>query len=142
MTTVFSKIIRRELPAYFVHADEHCVAFLTIAPITAGHTLVVPRLEIDQWTDLEPALLTHLTEVSARIGNAVKKAFTAPRAGMLVAGFEVPHAHLHVFPARGLEDMDLARADPNVPAAELAAARDAIVAELGTEPVLDRIVTD
>jgi diadenosine tetraphosphate (Ap4A) HIT family hydrolase len=130
MPTLFTKIINGDLPARFVWTDERVVAFLTIAPITAGHTLVVPRDEVDDWTALQPDLLSHLMIVTGKIGAAVRRAFGAPRAGLIVAGFEVPHAHLHVFPAWGMADFDFTRADGDVPAAELDQARDRIVAAL------------
>jgi diadenosine tetraphosphate (Ap4A) HIT family hydrolase len=131
MPTLFTKIINGELPGRFVWTDDRVVAFLTIAPITAGHTLVVPRREVDDWTTIEPDLQGHLMVVSGRIGAAVRRAFDAPRAGLVIAGFEVPHAHVHVFPAWGLEDFDFTRADSNVPATKLDDARDRIVAALG-----------
>jgi len=118
MPTVFSKIIDGELPARFVHTDDLAVAFLSTAPLTAGHTLVVPRLEVDQWTDAEEPLLHHCLSVAQRIGNAVKQAFGAPRAGLVIAGMEVPHMHIHVFPTWTLEDFDFTRAKP-VPDADL-----------------------
>jgi diadenosine tetraphosphate (Ap4A) HIT family hydrolase len=131
MPTLFTKIINGDLPGRFVWTDDRAVAFLTIAPITPGHTLVVPREEVDDWTAIEPDLLSHLMLVSGRIGAAVRRAFDAPRAGLVVAGFEVPHAHLHVFPAWGLQDFDFARANSDVAASELDHARDRIVAALG-----------
>ncbi|HEV7899786.1 MAG TPA: HIT family protein [Planosporangium sp.] len=130
MPTLFTKIINGDLPGRFVWTDDRVVAFLTIAPITAGHTLVVPRQEVDDWTVIEPDLLSHLMIVSGKIGAAVRRAFDAPRAGLVVAGFEVPHAHVHVFPAWGLADFDFARADSGVPAAELDDARDRVAAAL------------
>jgi histidine triad (HIT) family protein len=111
MASVFSKIIAGELPGRFVHQDDLAVAFLTIAPITPGHTLVVPREEIDQWTDASPELLLHLTGLGQRIGQAVKSVFAAPRSALIVAGFEVPHLHLHVLPAWDMSDLDFAKAD-------------------------------
>ncbi|GAA1821901.1 HIT family protein [Planosporangium flavigriseum] len=131
MPTLFTKIINGELPGRFVYTDDRAVAFLTIAPITMGHTLVVPRAEVDDWTALEPNLQSHLMVVSGKIGAAVRRAFEAPRAGLVVAGFEVPHTHLHVFPAWGMEDFDFKRANSNVPEAELDEARDRIIAALG-----------
>lgn len=113
MPTLFTRIIDGELPARFVWLDDRAVAFLSIAPLTPGHTLVVPRAEVDQWTDLDPADWAHLMALSARVGDAVKRAFDAPRAGLVVAGFEVPHVHVHVFPARGMADFDFGRADPD-----------------------------
>ncbi|WP_406724529.1 HIT family protein [Streptomyces sp. GD-15H] len=130
MPTLFTKIINGELPGRFVWTDDRAVAFLTIAPVTAGHTLVVPREEIDDWTTVEPDLMSHLMVVSGRIGAAVRRAFDAPRAGLVVAGFEVPHCHLHVFPAWGLDDFDFRRANSNVPAAELDEAHTRILAVL------------
>jgi len=110
MPTLFTRIINKELPGTFVYEDEVAVAFLSINPITPGHTLVVPRLEVDQWTDAPDDLLAHLTAVARKIGNAVKTAFDAPRAGLIVAGLEVPHLHIHVMPVWSLGDFDFAKA--------------------------------
>ncbi|MBA2811207.1 HIT family protein [Streptomyces sp. KM273126] len=131
MPTLFTKIINGELPGRFVWTDDQAVAFLTLAPVTTGHTLVVPREEVDDWTTIDPDLMGHLMTVGARIGAAVRRAFDAPRAGLVVAGFEVPHCHLHVFPAWGLDDFDFRRAHSDVPASELDEARARIVAALG-----------
>jgi diadenosine tetraphosphate (Ap4A) HIT family hydrolase len=113
MATVFTKIINGELPGRFVYEDDDIVAFLTIAPMTHGHTLVVPRAEIDQWQDVEPAVFGRIMEVSQLIGKAVCKAFGAERAGVIIAGLEVPHLHVHVFPAYNLTDFGFANADHN-----------------------------
>jgi diadenosine tetraphosphate (Ap4A) HIT family hydrolase len=110
MPSVFTRIINGELPARFVCTDDLVVAFLTIAPLTPGHTLVVPREEVDQWTDAAEPLLQHCVGVARRIGNAAKQAFGAPRAGLIIAGLEVPHLHVHVFPAWELEDFSFASA--------------------------------
>ena len=113
MATVFSKIINGELPGRFVYEDDEVVAFLTIAPMTQGHTLVVPRAEIDQWQDLEPAVFGRVMEVAQLIGKAVVNAFPADRAGVIIAGLEVPHLHVHVFPTRDLADFGFANVDNN-----------------------------
>lgn len=126
MSTVFSKIISGELPGRFVWQDPEVVAFLTIAPVAAGHTLVVPRAEVDRWTDLEPALLTRLNEVAQAVGKAVLAGFGAERAGYLIAGFEVPHTHIHVFPADDMSGFDLSRADADRPAEEFDAAAETL----------------
>lgn len=131
MPTVFTKIINGDLPGRIVWSDERVAAFLTIAPLTPGHTLVVPRAEVDEWTDLEPELLGHVMAVSHTIGAALKQAFDAPRVGLIVAGFEVPHAHVHVFPARDMADFDFARVNPDVPAEELDDHHKRILAALG-----------
>jgi len=134
MTTVFTKIIDGELPGRFVYSDDEMVAFLTIAPVTQGHTLVVPRAEIDQWQDLEPEVFNRIMGVSQRIGKAVRMAFDTPRAGLLIAGLEVPHLHIHVFPAYSLSDFNIAGADPNPSTESLDEAQakiKAALAELG-----------
>ena len=112
MASVFTKIINGQLPGHFVYSDDLVVAFLSIAPLSPGHALVVPRQEIDQWTDAEPSLLTHCVVIAQRIGVAAKAAFGAPRAGVVIAGFEVPHLHVHVFPVWRLADFDFGRAKP------------------------------
>lgn len=113
MSTLFTKIINGDIPGRFIWKDEHVVAFLTIGPITHGHTLVVPRQEIDKWTEAPAELMTHLTDVAGKIGRAQVRAFGAERAGLMIAGFEVPHLHVHVWPTNSLADFDITRADPN-----------------------------
>ncbi len=113
MATVFTKIMNGELPGRFVYEDDEIVAFLTIAPMTQGHTLVVPRAEIDQWQDVEPDVFARVMRVSQLIGKAVVKAFSAERAGVIIAGLEVPHLHVHVFPAYHLTDFGFANVDNN-----------------------------
>ena len=130
MSTVFSKIIAGELPGRFVWQDPDVVAFLTIAPVAPGHTLVVPRAEVDRWTDLEPELLTRLNEVAQAVGKAVLSGFGAKRAGYLIAGFEVPHTHIHVFPANDMSGFDLSLANPDAPAEESDAAAETLRREL------------
>lgn len=104
MSTVFTKIIEGELPGRFVWQDETCVGFLSIDPLAYGHTLVVPRAEIDKWTDADPELVTHVTRVAQRIGKAQVESFGSERAGVAVAGFEVPHMHIHVWPSNSMAD--------------------------------------
>ena len=113
MATVFTKIINGEIPGRFVYEDDEIVAFLTIAPMTQGHTLVVPRAEIDNWQDVESAAFGRVMEVSQLIGRALSKAFGVERTGVIIAGLEVPHLHVHVFPARDLSDFGFANVDQN-----------------------------
>ncbi|AEF39123.1 HIT family protein [Hoyosella subflava] len=129
MASIFSKIIAGEIPGRFVWEDEDVVAFLTIAPVAPGHTLVVPRKEVDQWQEVDPALFTKCTDVAQKIGQAVRQGWDAPRAGLLIAGIEVPHLHLHVFPAWSIEGFDLSMAKPG-DADELDAAADRLRATL------------
>jgi diadenosine tetraphosphate (Ap4A) HIT family hydrolase len=130
MATVFTKIINGEIPGRFVYEDDEIVAFLTIAPITQGHTLVVPRAEIDNWQDIDPAVFGRIMEASQLIGRAVSKAFGVERAGVIIAGLEVPHLHVHVFPARELSDFGFANADPNPSKESLDEAQEKIRAAL------------
>ena len=118
MATVFSRIVSGELPARFVWSDEHAVGFLSVNPLGPGHTLVVSRLEVDQWTDAPPALLAHLSTVAHAVGAAVRAVWAPPRVGLLVAGFEVPHLHLHVFGASSMAAFDFANAAATVDPAE------------------------
>jgi histidine triad (HIT) family protein len=137
MATVFTKIIDGELPGRFVWRDERCVGFLSINPLRHGHALVVPIVEVDHWLDLDPELNAHLLSVSQHIGQAQMAAFSPTRIGLMIAGLEVPHVHLHVVPIDGLHDMDFANAARDPDPAGLDQAREAIVAalrDLGHDP--------
>lgn len=122
MTTLFTQIIDGAIPGRFVWADDVAVAFLTIDPITDGHTLVVPRAEIEQLTEAPDDVLAHLIAVTKTIGIAQRAAWGAPRAAVLVAGFEIPHLHVHVLPAWDEASLTFANARRGVPGAELDAA--------------------
>ncbi len=113
MPSVFTRIIAGELPAHFVWKDERCVAFLSINPLKPGHTLVVPREEIDHWLDLPADLLAHLMSVAQEIGQAIQSGFRPVKVGVMLAGLEVPHVHVHLVPIRGLRDLDFANAERN-----------------------------
>lgn len=130
MGSVFTKIIEGELPGRFVWEDETVVAFLTLGPITPAHTLVVPRLEVDQWTDAPDDVLARLMLVGKVIGEAQKQAWRAPRAGLIVAGFEVPHLHLHVLPTWSMADLDFGRAATEPDPGELDANAERLRARL------------
>ena len=132
MATVFTKIIEGELPGRFVWRDDVCVAFLSIAPIQAGHTLVVPIAEVDNWVDLDDDTLAHLTKVSKQIAIAQQDAFQPERVGMMIAGLEVPHVHLHVIPINGVHDLDFDNADTDPDGAALDQAADKLRHALGT----------
>jgi histidine triad (HIT) family protein len=141
MPTVFSRIINGDIPGRFVWKDDRCVAFLTISPIKPGHTLVVPRQEIDHWIDLDADLLAHLTGVSQSIGKALQHAFSPRKVGMMIAGLEVPHVHVHLVPIQDeARDLDFANADPNPDPADLDAAANRIrssLRELGFKEASD-----
>jgi histidine triad (HIT) family protein len=124
--TVFTRIITGELPGRFVWRDDVCVAFLSVNPLKPGHALVVPRAEVDHWIDLEPGVMAHLTDVSRQIGRAQQQAFSPVRVGLMIAGLEVPHVHLHVVPIDGVHDLDFANAAADPDPAGLDAAADAL----------------
>lgn len=131
MASVFTKIIDGELPGRFVHRDERCVAFLSIAPLQPGHTLVVPIEEIDHWVDAPPELNAHLMTVAQRVAVAQQEVFSPVKVGMMIAGLEVPHLHIHVVPIRGVHDLDFANADANPDPAALDDAAQRLRAALG-----------
>ncbi|CAB4808783.1 MAG: HIT domain-containing protein [Actinobacteria bacterium] len=130
MATIFTKIIDGQIPGTFVWRDEHCVAFMSINPIAPGHVLVVPRAEIDHWIDCPDDLVAHLYRVSHVIGRAQQAAFPCERVGLIVAGFEVPHTHIHLIPTRSMADLSFANAAASVGREELGASANAIRAEL------------
>ena len=124
MTTIFTRIINGELPGTFVHRDHDVVVFMTINPISPGHALVVPVAEVDQWTDVEPEVRQRLFNVAHAVGQAQKKAFGCERAALIIAGFEVPHCHVHVIPANGMGDVSFANAASHVDPEELRRSAD------------------
>jgi histidine triad (HIT) family protein len=116
MPTLFTRIIDGEIPGTFVWRDPDAVVFLSINPVQPGHALVVPRLEVDHWIDLDPPLTAHLTAVAQSIGKAQARVYAPLKVGLLVAGLEVPHVHLHVIPIVHSEaDLHLDRAHQATP---------------------------
>ncbi|MGY6499648.1 MAG: HIT family protein [Acidimicrobiales bacterium] len=140
MPSIFTRIIDGELPGRFVWRDPRAVAFMSIAPLAPGHTLVVPVSEVDHWLDLDPDLTQHLMAVSQTIGKAIDRAFSPAKVGLMLAGLEVPHTHIHLVPIRGMHDMDFANAEPDTPGEVIEAAAQAIRDELraaGVDEVSD-----
>ncbi|MBM3730132.1 MAG: HIT family protein [Actinobacteria bacterium] len=130
MTSVFTRIIKGELPGTFVHRDDDLAVFMTINPISPGHALVVPVAEVDQWTDVDPRIRTRLFDVAHAVGAAQKKAFFCHRVALIIAGFEVPHCHVHVIPANDMGDVSFANAAAHVDPEELRRHAQAITANL------------
>jgi histidine triad (HIT) family protein len=130
LPSLFTKIIRGELPGRFVWRDERAVAFLTISPLRPGHTLVVPVEEIDHWLDVPPELMQHLTSVAQRIGQALQRTFRPEKVGLMIAGLEVHHVHLHLVPIKSLGDLDFGKADGNASPEALDAAAERVRAAL------------
>ena len=119
MPTVFTRIINGELPGRFVYRDDVCVAFLTIEPLTPGHTLVVPIAEVDHWIDLDDETADHLMRVAKRGGRAIEREFSPTKVGLMIAGLEVPHVHIHVTAIDGVHDLDFGNADRDPDPSEL-----------------------
>lgn len=130
MSTLFTRIIDGEIPGRFVWRDDRCVAFLTIAPLQPGHTLVVPIAEVDHWLDLDADLAAHVFAVAQTIGRAQVAAFAPERVGLIIAGLEVPHTHLHVIPIETEADLDFSHADGDPSPAAMDEAADRLRAAL------------
>ena len=137
MASIFSRIIAGDLPGTFVWRDDAAVAFMSIAPLQPGHTLVVPVEEVDHWIDLDVELTAHLMTVSRTIGRAIDAAFSPTKVGLMLAGLEVPHTHIHLVPIRGVHDLDFSNADSSADPADIAAAAERIRAELRTMGAVD-----
>lgn len=108
--TLFENIIDGKIPGRFVYADDTCVVFATIQPVRPGHVLVVPRKPYPAWTDMPAEEAGHLLSVAQKIGKAQLRVFECERIGLTIAGFEVPHTHMHVIPLRCEEDLKLSNA--------------------------------
>lgn len=130
MATLFTRIIDGDIPGTFVWRDDQCVAFLSINPLRQDHTLVVPREEVDHWIDCPPELANHLFSVARQIGMALQRAFRPTRVGLMIAGLEVPHLHIHLVPMDGVHDLDFANAASSVETEELDSAAEKIRSEL------------
>jgi diadenosine tetraphosphate (Ap4A) HIT family hydrolase len=126
MPTIFTRIINGEIPGAFVWRDDRCVAFMSINPLRRGHVLVVPIEEVDHWVDASPELSAHLFEVTRHIARAQAEAFRPERVGVIIAGYEVPHAHIHVIPTNDMAELSFANAAPSVERSDLDSAADAI----------------
>ncbi len=130
MATIFTRIIEGEIPGTFVWRDERCVAFMSINPMAYGHTLVVPIEEVDHWVDASPELTGHLFDVTRIVAQAQRVAFSPARVGVIIAGYEVPHTHIHVIPTNDMAELSFANAAPSVEREVLHRAADAIRNEL------------
>lgn len=130
MTTIFTRIINGEIPGTFVWRDDRCVAFMSINPMAVGHVLVVPIDEVDHWVDASAELMAHLFEVTRRIGVAQRAAFECERVGVIIAGYEVPHMHIHVIPTDAMSQLSFASAAAHVDPDDLESAAATIRSHL------------
>ena len=130
MASIFTRIMNGEVPGRFVWTDDHCVGLIDVGPLQPGHCLVIPRLEVNHWLDLDDDLAHHCYRVARALGAAQMRVFRPVRIGLIVAGYEVPHAHLHVVPTTSMADFDFTRANRNPDPAQLDEAADRLRADL------------
>lgn len=129
MASLFTRIINGELPCYKVHEDEKTISFLALDQVNKGHVLVVPKQEVNHWFDVPADVYTQVGLNAQKIAKAIQKATNCPRVGTIVAGFEVPHYHLHLIPAWSIPDLDFKRAR-KLPAEEMLEIQKLIISHL------------
>ncbi len=130
MSSIFTKIVNGEIPCHKIAEDDRFLAFLDVMPLVEGHTLVIPKQEVDYIFDLEPDLLADLMKFAQKIAPAIKKAIPCKRLGVTVIGLEVPHAHIHLVPMNRMADMNFSNEKLKPSQAELAITAGKIVKEL------------
>ena len=130
MTTIFTRIIEGQIPGTFVYRDSLCVAFLSINPLADGHVLVVPIEEVDHWIDMSEELSAHLFAVSHRISSAIPRAFPCARVGLIIAGYEINHCHIHLIPTNTMSELNFANAAASVERSVLEAQAEKLMSEL------------
>lgn len=115
MATIFSKIISGEIPCYKVAENDRCLSFLDIRPIVFGHTLVIPKVEVDYYFDLDDQYLADLNVFAKKVAGVLKAHVPCKRIGVMVAGLEVPHAHIHLIPMNAISDLSFTNERPEFP---------------------------
>lgn len=126
MASLFTKIINREIPGHIVAEDDRYIAFLDINPLVMGHTLVVPKKEVDYIFDLDDDTLAGLQLFSKRVADAIRKSFPCNRVGVAVIGLEIPHTHVHLVPMNSMADLNFAKPKLKPSKEELSAAAEKI----------------
>lgn len=130
MASIFSRIIAGEIPCYKVAEDDNCFAFLDISPVSKGHTLVVPKLEVDRMYDLPEDVYTTLHLFARNVALAMRRTFDCNRIGSTVIGLEVPHVHIHLIPITLMSDMDFSGPKLELSPREMSAIAASIAANL------------
>jgi histidine triad (HIT) family protein len=130
MASIFTRIINREIPAHIVAEDENYIAFLDINPLVVGHTLVIPKTEVDYIFDLDDETLAGLNLFAKKVARAIKKSIDCKRVGVAVIGLEVPHTHIHLVPMNSMNDLNFTRSKLNPSKEELVEAAEKIRAVL------------
>lgn len=130
MPTIFTKIVNAEIPCYKIAEDEHYFAFLDINPLAKGHTLVIPKKEVDYIFDVDDKLLEGMIVFAKKVAKAIEKAVPCKRIGIAVLGLEVPHAHIHLIPINKLGDINFANPKLKFSGEDFAATAKAIISHL------------
>ena len=115
MTSIFTKIINREIPGRIIWEDSICVAMVDIRPLNRGHVLIVPREEVDRWHELSAESINHLMAVAHEVAKVQQLIFKPTRIGLMIAGFEVPHTHIHCVPIEDMSHLDFTQAEMGDP---------------------------
>ena len=126
MPSIFTRIVKGEIPCHRVAEDDRYLAFLDINPLREGHTLVIPKVEVDYLFDLEEDLLAGFLPFSREVARKIEAVVPCARIGVSVIGLEVPHAHVHLIPIDGVHDMEFSRARPSFTPEQLAATAERI----------------
>lgn len=126
MPSIFSRIISGEIPCHKIAEDDHFLAFLDIRPVAKGHTLVIPKKEVDYLFDMQPEMLSAITLFAQTVAPKIEKIVPCKRIGVSVIGLEVPHAHIHLIPINGIGDMDFTKERVNMSHEEFASLAEAI----------------
>ncbi len=130
MSSVFSKIIQGAIPSYKIKEDDSFYAFLDIAPLRPGHTLVIPKIEVDNFFDIEPSTLAKIFDFAQPIAKAIERSFDCNRCGISVIGLEVPHAHMHLVPINSANDLNFTSEKLSVTNEDLLATQQLILSNL------------
>lgn len=130
MASIFTKIIKGELPSYKIAEDDKCYAFLDISPLVEGHTLIVPKQELDYIFDIDDDLYTHLHLFAKKVAKAIKQVIPCEKVGMAVIGLDVRHAHIHLVPLKAVGDLNFAKEKLSLPAEQMKAIAEQIAAKV------------
>ncbi len=130
MASIFTKIIKGELPSYKIAEDDKCYAFLDISPLAEGHTLIVPKQELDYIFDIDDDLYTHLHLFAKKVAKAIKQVIPCEKVGMAVIGLDVRHAHIHLVPLKAVGDLNFAKKKLSLPAEQMKAIAEQIAAKV------------
>ena len=130
MASIFTRIITDGIPGRIIWRDPTCIAMVDIRPLNRGHVLIIPIAEVDRWTDLLPDTAAHCTRVAHAVGRAQMASFAPERIGLMIAGFEVPHTHLHVVPLDHMGHLDFNQADADADPSDLDDVAEALRATL------------